>query len=259
MERCTSVSSPVTYQNLLISDSFRRDEGKFAWMNASSTGILSALWHHSSDTGLKSFFRSWDVRRSAVTLQLHCRCFMGWAARAWNDVVSCRSKPGAVSMGVKPWCRLGGMRVRKIFVPLVSVASAPRTDRHFAGIARVRGEQPLTFVRRRCQLQFPEASWPAPSWSERRCGRYPPSHCLAYEPGAAWSSEAMPGVVSNVEMHMTGRRFAAGRSPRTCHAPDCSLTGTRCRATEPVILSSTRFRAAHGCACPHGLPVCTRS
>src|SRR6218665_3686099 len=47
------------------------------------------------------------------------------------------------------------MRVRKIFVPVVSVASAARNDRHFAGIARVRGEQPLTFVRRRCHRQFP--------------------------------------------------------------------------------------------------------
>lgn len=146
------------------------------------------------------------------------------------------------------------MRVRKIFAPVVSVTSATRNDRHFAGIARVRGEQPLTFVRRLCQLQFPEASWPAPSWSERRCGRYPPSYCLATEPGAAWSSEAMPGVISNVELHMTGRRFAAGRSPRTCHAPDCSLTDTRCRATEPVILSSTRIRAAHGCAALMGSP-----
>jgi len=96
----------------------------------------------------------------------------------------------------------------------------------FRGIAGACVDELLTFVCRRCQLQSPEASWPAPSRSERRCGRYPPSHCLAYEPGAAWSSEAMPGVVSNVELHMTGRRFAAGRSPRTCHAPDCSLTGT---------------------------------
>lgn len=33
---------------------------------------------------------------------------------------------------------------------------------------------PLTLAPLRCELQAPEASWPAPSRSKRRCGRYPP-------------------------------------------------------------------------------------
>jgi hypothetical protein len=49
---------------------------------------------------------------------------------------------------------------------------------------------PLTFSRSRCELRAPEASWPAPSRSKRRCGRYPPLQprlltVLTYRPNLA--------------------------------------------------------------------------
>lgn len=144
-----------------------------------------------------------------VGLRSHWICrgqdhaFSGEATRSGQRASKpSRWKPEARQSDVKPRRRLVRAVFRKISAPRVAISSAIRKRRCF-GVKRVVGRwPPLTWAWSGCELQSPEASWPAPSRSERRCGRYPPLQAPTSESGSAWPLESMPEAVQAVEQRM---------------------------------------------------------
>ncbi len=149
------------------------------------------------------------------------------------------------------------MCVREIFVTRVAISNAIRKLRLFGINAMASAALPLTASRRGCELQSPEASWPAPSRSKRRSGRYPHFQVPTCESGSAWFLESVPEAVQPVEQRMALLAVSCQTFPE--NAPcirAVQAAGTRCRATVPVILASTRTsRNTRLCWSPVGLPV----
>lgn len=154
---------------------------------------------------------------------------------------SSRFKPEAEQSNVNPACTLDPRVFSKINRPHIAISRAIRNHRRFA-IPRMAGRPcPLTAERPGCQLEVPEATWPAPSRSERRCGRYPPLHVPAFEPGLAWPLESIPEN-QPVEKRKTLLAVHCQTFPENGLCVRAShLAGARRRATVPVIPSSTRI------------------
>ena len=120
------------------------------------------------------------------------------------------------------------------------------------GIRWACGRRPLTPSMGRSQLWAPVASWPAPSRSKRRCGRYPPFKRpdLSSRGGCGLRGLA-PEDFHFVVPAPACQQLSAGRSLEDAPMPWVNgPDGTRCRPTVPVILRACASCAAHGRACP---------
>ncbi len=211
----------------------------------------------SSDCARNRFGLSLSPSRTHPTVQSHglrvglrshwsCRgqdrIFSGEAATSGRRASKpSRWQPEARQSDVKPLRHLDQAVFRKISAPHVAISSATRKPGCFGAKWVVGKWPPLTRAGPGCELQAPEASWPAPSRSERRCGRYPPLQVPTSESGSAWSLESTPEAVQPVEQRMALLAVVCQTFPenepciRAVHP-----AGTRCRATVPVIPSSMR-------------------
>lgn len=172
-----------------------------------------------------------------------------------------RSKPEAGKSNVNPRWRAIPGAFPKISAPRIAISRAIRKRRRLGVKWVVRPCSPLTQARPGCELQSPEASWPAPSRSERRCGRYPPLQVPIHESGSAWPLEPMPEVFQPVEQRMALLAVICQTFPE--NEPCVRAVPRPAPDAAPLFPSSLRaraLRAAHGCVGPLlGSPCAPRS